>query len=85
MLRWEYCVVAPAPSGPQIITITCYTPSGAQVDQRRADEYDEAVRVLWPQVIAQLGRAGWELVAVEQDAWHFKRPLSEDQSESKSS
>lgn len=78
MIRWEYCVAAPAPSGPLLVTITRYTLDGAQVDQRRVDGYDDAVRLLWPQVIAELGRAGWELVAVELGAWHFKRPLAEE-------
>ena len=72
---WEYCVVAPAPSGPLVITVTYYRPEGAQMVQHRAESYEEGVKRLWPSVIAHLGQEGWELVAVDLGAWHFKRRL----------
>ena len=66
MQRWEYCLLAQVPSGPLVITITYYTPEGAKVVQRRTKSYDEGSNILWPQVIAELGRDGWELVAVSE-------------------
>ena len=72
---WEYCVVAPAPSGPLLITVSFYGPQGGQVVQHRTKSYEDGVERLWPSVIAQLGQEGWELVMVEAGAWHFKRPL----------
>ncbi|MBI5667125.1 MAG: hypothetical protein HZC41_03885 [Chloroflexi bacterium] len=76
--RWEYCVLVQAPSGPLHITLTVFTPEGAQVTQHRAESYDEGINHVWPKLIAELGRAGWELVAIDTGAWHFKRRLSED-------
>jgi hypothetical protein len=73
--QWEYCVVAPVPSGPLVITITYYQPDGAKRVQHRTKDYDEGVNVLWPKVIAELGLEGWELVTVDTGAWHFKRRL----------
>lgn len=73
-MQWEYCVVADALSGPLLITVTIYHTDGAQVTRHRAKSYDEGVRQLWPSIIAALGREGWELVAVENGAWYFKRP-----------
>jgi hypothetical protein len=73
--QWEYCVVAPVPSGPLVITITYYQPDGAQVVQHRTKSYDEGMNVLWPKIIAELGLDGWELVTLEAGAWHFKRLL----------
>ncbi len=78
MQRWEYCLLAQVPSGPLVITITYYTPEGAKVVQRRTKSYDEGMNILWPQVIAELGRDGWELVTVDMGAWHFKRPLADE-------
>jgi hypothetical protein len=72
---WEYCVVAPTPSGPMVVTVTFYLPEGARFETHKAETYDDAISRLWPSVIAGLGRAGWELVAVDQGTWHFKRPL----------
>ncbi len=75
MQRWEYCVVAPVPSGPLVITVTHYQAAGAKVVQHRTKNYDEGMNILWPKVIAELGLQGWELVTVETGAWHFKRLL----------
>ncbi len=75
--QWEYCVLAQAPSGPLLITLTVFTPSGAQSTQHRAESYDEGVNHLWPKIIAELGRDGWELVTIDAGAWHFKRPIQE--------
>jgi hypothetical protein len=75
--KWEYCVAAQVPSGPLLINVTTYTPEGARTEQHRTRSYDDGQNRLWPQVIAALGRDGWELVTVEAGAWHFKRPLTE--------
>ncbi len=77
MTRWEYCILAQAPSGPLLITLTRFTPDGAQTTQHRAESYEDGVYHLWPTIIAGLGRDGWELVAIDAGAWHFKRPLQE--------
>jgi hypothetical protein len=75
MPQWEYCMATQVPSGPLIVTVTYYQPDGAKAVQHRAKSYDEGYNVLWPQVIANLGRDGWELVTVDAGAWHFKRPV----------
>ncbi len=75
MDRWEYCIVAHAPSGPLLINVTYCTPQGAQLVQHRADSYEDGVNRLWPQVLAEIGRAGWELAAVDAGALYFKREL----------
>lgn len=77
MIQWEYCTLAPAPSGPLLITLTRYTPDGAQSTQYRAESYEDGVYHLWPKLIAELGHGGWELVTIEAGAWHFKRRLQE--------
>jgi hypothetical protein len=77
MTRWEYCTLAQAPSGPLLITLTVHTPDGGKITQRRADSYEEGINRLWPQLVAELGRDGWELVAIDAGAWHFKRLLGE--------
>jgi hypothetical protein len=70
MQGWEYCVVSQAPSGPLVIDVTYYTPEGARQVQHRTKRYDEGVNQLWPQVLANLGRAGWELVSVDAGAFY---------------
>lgn len=77
MTRWEYCLLVQAPSGPLFITLTRFTRDGAQTTQYRAASYDDGQNHLWPKLIAELGRDGWELAAIDAGTWHFKRPLSE--------
>lgn len=72
---WEYCTATPTPSGPMVVTVTIYRPEGAHFETHRAETYDDAITRLWPSVIANLGRQGWELVSVMDGTWHFKRPL----------
>lgn len=76
--QWEYCIVAPSPGGPQLITVTTYTAAGAETIQHRDESYTKATTLLWPSVIANLGLEGWELVTVEMGAWHFKRRIDDD-------
>lgn len=77
MTQWEYCILAQAPSGPLLITLTYYTPQGGKSTQHRAESYEDGLNRLWPQLVAQLGRDGWELVAIDTGAWYFKRSLQE--------
>ncbi|NWG18597.1 MAG: hypothetical protein HXY41_18400 [Chloroflexi bacterium] len=79
MPKWEYCTAAQAPSGPLLITVTYYTMQGAAVVQHRAASYEEGSGRLWPKLIAEMGREGWELAAIDAGAWHFKRPLVEQE------
>jgi hypothetical protein len=60
-----------------IINLTYYTPEGAKSVQHRADSYDEGMSQVWPQVFANLGREGWELVGIETGAFYFKRRLQD--------
>ena len=76
MQQWEYCVVAQVASGPLVITIIYYQPDGAKTVQHRSKSYEDGLNTLWPQLIANLGREGWELVTVDAGAWHFKRPIA---------
>ena len=75
MQRWEYCLAVPAPPGPVQVTVTFYSPAGAEKRVYRAEDYSDGSERLWPQVIAELGRDGWELVTVYQEGFYFKRPL----------
>ena len=72
---WEYCLVAQVPSGPLIVNVIYYTSDGALTITHHADSYEEGVNKLWPSVIANLGREGWELVSVETGALYFKRVI----------
>ena len=74
---WEYCVVSQVPSGPLVVNVVYYTPDGARTETHHAKSYDEGMNKLWPSVIAELGRDGWELVTVETGALYFKRALSD--------
>ena len=72
---WEYCLVSQVPSGPLIVNVVYYTPDGANTVTHRAETYEEGIKKLWPSVIANLGREGWELVTVETGALYFKRAI----------
>ncbi|MBZ0287071.1 MAG: hypothetical protein K8I30_05610, partial [Anaerolineae bacterium] len=61
--------------GPLIVNVTYYTPDGARTETHRAESYDEGLNKLWPSIIAELGREGWELVTVETGALYFKRAI----------
>jgi len=74
---WEYCVASQVPSGPLLIHVVYYTPDGARTETHRTKDYDEGMSKLWPSVIANLGRDGWELVSVEAGALYFKRAVGE--------
>jgi hypothetical protein len=52
---------------------------GAAVVQHRAASYEEGSGQIWPKLIAEMGREGWELAAIDAGAWHFKRPLVEQE------
>jgi hypothetical protein len=75
MQSWEYCLVSHVPSGPLIVNVVYYTPDGARTETFHAKGYDEGMSKLWPSVIANLGREGWELVTVETGAMYFKRAI----------
>lgn len=77
MQGWEYCLVSQVPSGPLIVNVVYYTPDGANTVTHRAETYEEGIKKLWPSVIANLGREGWELVTVETGALYFKRAILE--------
>jgi hypothetical protein len=74
---WEYCLVSHVPSGPVIVNVVYYTPDGARTEKHHAQSYDEGVNKLWPSIIANLGREGWELVTVDTGALYFKRAVSD--------
>ncbi|MEO8612466.1 MAG: hypothetical protein ABI690_31510 [Chloroflexota bacterium] len=76
MQGWEYCLASQVPSGPLLINVVFYTPDGAKTVTYHAKSYDEGMNKLWPSVIANLGRDGWELVSVETGALYFKRALT---------
>jgi hypothetical protein len=74
MTRWEYCDVTWQPG--QLILTT------ASVDDDPTVETFDAAT--WPQLLAQLGADGWELVSttaspmgVHEYYFYFKRPLEE--------
>lgn len=75
MPQWEYCIVAPAPPGPVVVYVTFFRPDGAERHVHTAKTYEDGTMRLWPQIIAELGLAGWELVGVYMEALYFKRPL----------
>ncbi len=77
MQLWEYCLVTQVPSGPLVVNVMYYTPQGARQETFRAKGYEEGTNILWPGLIAGLGRDGWELVTVDAGALYFKRPLVE--------
>ncbi len=74
--QWEYCILATAPPGPIQCTITYFKASGLEKHVYNAESYEDGMNRLWPQLIAQLGLQGWELVTVYQEGWYFKRALS---------
>ncbi len=78
MPKWEYCIVAPSPAGPVQVTVSVYRVSGVDKHVYNAKDYTDGSQRLWPQIIAELGLDGWELVAVHMDALYFKRPLADD-------
>ena len=77
MSAWEYCVASYVPSGPLMVNVVYYTPEGARTESHRTKDYDEGMSKLWPSVIANLGRDGWELVSIDNGALYFKRPLGD--------
>jgi hypothetical protein len=77
MQQWEYCLVSHVPSGPMVVNVTYYTSEGARQETHRAKDYEDGTQMLWPQVIANLGRAGWELVSVDSGALYFKRAVED--------
>jgi hypothetical protein len=74
MRRWEYCDVTWQPT---LLIVTFGSPD----DDPEVETHDSAD---WPQVLAQLGADGWELVSttaspmgVHEYFFYFKRPLEE--------
>ena len=81
MQQWEYCVLAPAPTGQVVITLTYFRSNGGERQTFRAEDYGDGAMNLWPKIIADLGMEGWELVGVNMDALYFKRPLGDQSTE----
>lgn len=81
MQQWEYCVLAPAPTGPVVITLTYLRPDGGERQTFHAEDHSDGTMNLWPKLIADLGMEGWELVGAHMDALYFKRPLRDQSTE----
>ena len=73
--KWEYAVISQAPTGPIEVTITHYQQAGAVKTRHQAASFQEGTDELLPNLIAQMGQDGWELVSVTPNQWHFKRRL----------
>jgi hypothetical protein len=72
--RWEYCDVTWRPD--ELIVTSC------SVDEEPVVETYDSIN--WPQVLAQMGADGWELVSttaspvgVHEYYFYFKRPLEQ--------
>lgn len=75
-IQWEYCIVSTPPPGPVEVYITYYTPEGTERERHIAKNFNDGMYRLFPQIIAQLGLQGWELVAIQTDGtYNFKRPV----------
>lgn len=73
---WEYCIVSTPPPGPVEVYVSYYTTEGLRRQVIKATSYMDGVNRVWPQIIAQLGLDGWELVHIDQaGAYTFKRPI----------
>lgn len=73
---WEYCVVSTPPPGPVQVYVTYFKTDGMERHIHTATDYNDGTARLWPQIIAQMGLAGWELVFVDQaGSYYFRRPL----------
>ena len=77
MQRWEYCTLLRRGGTPARLYLTVYRAEGPLDRELRPDEAagDRSLRDVWARTIARLGRAGWELVAVGDAGFHFKRPV----------
>ena len=75
MQRWEYCTLwRRQGAGERWFLTICGSGAAAQELRPDTDTGERNLRAAWDRTMAALGRAGWELVAVDADGFYFKRP-----------
>ncbi len=74
--QWEYSVLSTPPPGPVQVYLTYFRTDGMERHIFNAQDYKDGSQRLWPQKVAEMGLAGWELVFVDQaGSYYFRRPL----------
>jgi len=76
---WEFCIVSTPPPGPVEVYVSYMRLTGMEQHIHKAKSWDDGTYRLLPEILAKLGREGWQIAHVDQaGAYYMQRPLHLD-------
>ena len=78
--KWEFCIVSTPPPGPVEVYVSYMRPGGMERHVFQAQNWDDGFYRLLPDILAKMGRDGWQIAFVDQaGSYYMQRELNGDQ------